>query len=102
MENIAFRPSGSANLAAVNATSVRITLPASINQDKQVRVTNPTNGVIYVKLGGSTVAAALGDYAIGAGQTDIISMMGAETHVAVFLTSGATDGAVPIARGEGS
>lgn len=103
MENIAFRPDGNTVIAAVNNTSVRVALPASTNQAKQVRVVNPTNGVIHVKMGDVTVAAvgAGAETAIAAGASQILSMVGAETHICAFLTSGATNGNVYISRGDG-
>jgi hypothetical protein len=100
--SLPFSPSGQVTVAAVNNTSVRQPLPASINQDKQIRVINSTNGIAYARLGGSTVTAANTDIAIPAGGRDTISLGGAETHIAVFLTSGATDGNVFVQRGEGT
>jgi hypothetical protein len=101
MQTIAFTPAGTITIAAVNNTSVRGALPSSTNQDKQLEILNPTNGIIYVKCGDSTVAAAVTDYPIQAGGVRRIGISGAETHIAVFLTSGATNGNVFATRGEG-
>lgn len=101
MSNIVFTPSGQTTVAAVNSTSVRNALPASVNQDKQLEIFNSTNGVAYAKIGDVTVVAALSDYAIPSLGTRRISLAGAETHIAIFLTAGATNGSVNVTRGEG-
>lgn len=101
--NLPFQPSGNVTIAMVNNTSVRQPLPTSINQDKQYRVFNSTNGVAYIKLGDSTVTASAADTPVPAGGfSPVMSMAGAETHVAAFLTSGATNGNAVVTRGEGS
>jgi len=101
--SLPFVASGNATIAAVNNTSVRAALPTSVNQDKQLKVLNTTNGVAYYKLGDSTVTAAATDTPIAAGASiGPFSMGGAETHIAIFLTSGATNGNVIVTRGEGT
>ena len=61
---------GNVTIAAVNGTSVRQPLPASANQNKQIRFYNPTNGIVYFKLGDSTVAAAVTDFPVAGSATN--------------------------------
>lgn len=95
-----FIPELTITIAAVNATSVRGQLPASSNQGRQLEVTNPTNGIIWVKTGDVTVVAAIGDYPVVAGGSKRFSMRGLDTHIAVRLIAAATDGSVYVSRGE--
>lgn len=95
-----FIPGATITIAAVNATSVRGALPASVNQDRTIEVTNPTNGVIWVKTGDVTVVAAIGDYPLASLGSKRFQMRGLDTHIAVRLIAAATDGNVFVTRGE--
>ncbi len=93
-----FRQYGAAVIVAGSTTSAGTTLTRAA--DQTAIVSNPTAAVAYVKFGAGAQTATNADNAVLAGQKRVFSLLAAETHVAVLLSTGTGD--VHIAVGDGT
>jgi 2-methylaconitate cis-trans-isomerase PrpF len=88
----AFAPGDTAILAATTATA-RVQIPNHNGAgERQVRLYNAGSATVFVKIGGSTVNAAVTDYPIPAGYVEVISVPGtvppADRYIAAIMASG--------------
>lgn len=81
----------------VGATSSSVQLSGN---GAAVEVSNTGSATMFIKLGGATVAAAVTDYPIPAGQAKLIGRdTGGQTYLAAITASGSTTGYVTTGEG---
>lgn len=96
-----FLPQGANVTVTASTTTASGTWSGADKNTDSLRITNPTNGVAFVRIGVGAQTAVLGDFGVQAGQTACMRCRPGDDTVAVILNTGATTGPVYFQRGDG-
>lgn len=97
MNVISFAPGGTVTLSATTSSS---TVALSSGTGQSVEVQNSGSVVMFVKLGASTITAAVTDYPILAGQSKIITRdSNNQTYIACITSTSTATGYATIGEG---
>lgn len=100
MSQEAFSPIGDSASIAMTTSSGNVALPGDTSVAATVRIHNSATAPCGVKFGkDSSVTAAMTDFVIGAGGTEVVSIPPDITHYAAILSTGT--GTVYAQRGGG-
>lgn len=97
-----FRPNGDATVNIdVSSSSQRVKV-SSFFGPHQIRVTNLGTAAVWLKFGSDTVTADVtNDFPVGAGSTEVFTVLGGESDLYVAAIAAASTGKIYFTPGEG-